>query len=388
VYGRLKLTALCPEAREAFYGEKIDASKALLIARIGHHDTQRAALKDLLGLTRYDKEPMSYRQAHQHVLQHYMLALKEAPFDIADPGLLPKAGACGACPKRTGNLPDLFGDVKSADVCTDPKCFDDKRHAHYSVAVKALEAKGNKVISGDAAKKLLPNWQSNNAYSRDQIQGGYMRLTDFTYAAGRSKKVSEVLGADYEPTLLQHPGTGEILKVASQQAITAAAAKSSKQQKPKKAGARKAAGPTAEKIDLDDVFRKRAFLELCAKMPKALGKPELAEIAQDMLMADVDHDLVASALLPSKDGKARGYGGSQKVIQAAIPKLEEDGLARLLIALLISRDDWDRGKSVPCKFASTPPSAGRLTSRRSARRSMRSTRRRTDKPSPAKAKKR
>jgi hypothetical protein len=61
-----------------------------------------------------------------------MLQLKSAPFDIKDAELVAKAGACGPCPKRTGNQADLFGDVKSADVCTDPKCFDDKRQAHYA----------------------------------------------------------------------------------------------------------------------------------------------------------------------------------------------------------------------------------------------------------------
>jgi upstream activation factor subunit UAF30 len=39
----------------------------------------------------------------------------------------PIAPACGECPKRTGNQPELFADVKSADVCTDPVCFKAKR---------------------------------------------------------------------------------------------------------------------------------------------------------------------------------------------------------------------------------------------------------------------
>jgi ParB/RepB/Spo0J family partition protein len=134
VYARLKLLALCPEARKSFYAGELDASRALLIARIGHHDTQRQALKDVTKGRYAGDEAMTYREAHRHILDHYMLALKNAPFDIKDPGLLPKAGDCIKCPKRTGNQADLFGDVKNADVCTDPKCFDDKRQAHYAVA--------------------------------------------------------------------------------------------------------------------------------------------------------------------------------------------------------------------------------------------------------------
>jgi hypothetical protein len=40
----------------------------------------------------------------------------------------------------------------------DPKCFDDKRQAHNAAAALKLEAKGKKVIHGDAAKKIFPDW--------------------------------------------------------------------------------------------------------------------------------------------------------------------------------------------------------------------------------------
>jgi hypothetical protein len=47
VFAGSSCCALCPEARKAFYAGELDASRALLIARIGHHDTQRQALKDV-----------------------------------------------------------------------------------------------------------------------------------------------------------------------------------------------------------------------------------------------------------------------------------------------------------------------------------------------------
>jgi hypothetical protein len=101
--------------------------------------------------------PMSYREAHEHILQTYMLKLSERAVRHQGCRLLAvKAGACGPCPKRTGNQADLFGDVKSADVCTDPKCFDDKRQAHYGKAVTELEAKGNKVLYGDSGEEGVP----------------------------------------------------------------------------------------------------------------------------------------------------------------------------------------------------------------------------------------
>jgi ParB/RepB/Spo0J family partition protein len=112
VYARLKLLALCPEARKAFYAGELDASRALLIARIGHHDTQRQALKDGDAGRIRPRRPMSYREAHEHIVRNYMLQLSSAPFDIKDANLVPKAGDCIKCPKRTGNQADLFGDIK------------------------------------------------------------------------------------------------------------------------------------------------------------------------------------------------------------------------------------------------------------------------------------
>lgn len=222
VYGRIKLLALCPEARKAFYAGEIDSSKALLVARIGHHDTQRKALKDI---TEEDHrgETMSFRNAHRHVVENYMLKLKVAPFDPAAADLVPKAGACEACPKRTGNQVDLFNDVKDPNVCTDPKCFDDKRQAHYAVKVKALEAKGKKVIYGAAAKNIFREWDSHNQWSSMTVTGGYIPMDKQDYIAGRYQTPAQLLGKAYEPVVIQHPASGKLIDFAAPADIAKAA---------------------------------------------------------------------------------------------------------------------------------------------------------------------
>ena len=277
VYARRKLLALCHEARKAFYAGELDASRALLVARIGHHDTQRQALADLTkGYARWGRReggPMSYREAHKHVLQHYMLKLKEAPFDIGDAQLVAKAGTCAACPKRTGNERDLFGDVKDADVCTDPKCFDDKRQAHYAGARRSLEAAGKKVIYGDAAKKLLPHWDNDDHYNLDRLAGGYVRLNDTTYASGRHSKVSELLGDAYEPILIQHPGSGKIIEAATQQAVAKAS------QSPARSGSARAAKTKPKGPDVDAEEFKALLKLIHEKAPKKFGRQHLRVLA-------------------------------------------------------------------------------------------------------------
>jgi ParB family transcriptional regulator, chromosome partitioning protein len=66
-----------------------------------------------------------------------LLQLASAPFDKQDDKLVPEAGSCANCPKRTGFNKLLFADVRK-DSCIDPQCFRSKIDAHVA---KTLEAK-------------------------------------------------------------------------------------------------------------------------------------------------------------------------------------------------------------------------------------------------------
>ena len=66
-----------------------------------------------------------------------LLQLASASFDKQDEALVPAAGSCSDCPKRTGFNKLLFADVRK-DSCTDPQCFRAKIDAHVS---KTLETK-------------------------------------------------------------------------------------------------------------------------------------------------------------------------------------------------------------------------------------------------------
>lgn len=146
VYARLKLCALSETARQTIYNDGVSASTALLIARISVASLQEQAVREITqGM---NGEPMSYRQAVQHVQNHYMLDLSHAPFSIHDTKLLPTAGPCTTCTKRSGNQTELFSDVASADVCTDTACFGDKRAAHNDKLLAAAKKKKILILEG------------------------------------------------------------------------------------------------------------------------------------------------------------------------------------------------------------------------------------------------
>lgn len=199
IYGRMKLLALCPEARAAFYDGKLTASTALLIARI---PTPHVQLEALRVLTEGDDGPMTYREARDVIERRFMLRLLHAPWDLDDRKLVPSAGSCNACPKRTGNQPDLFGDV-AYDMCTDSACYGAKREAAQAREIKQLRKAGATVIEGEAAVAL---------FDGDDPRWGF--LQDYR----RAEQIQEELAAQLEasgakPVYINHPQLPDLLKV-------------------------------------------------------------------------------------------------------------------------------------------------------------------------------
>ena len=151
IYGRLKLVSLCKKGQKALDKGEISASTGLLIARIPGDKQQETALKRIAQKD-YRGHPMTYREAKQHIEEYYMIRLKGSGFDRKDAKLVPKAGPCTTCPKRTGNQQEIYPDI-STDVCTDPECFRAKKDANSLILVQKAKAQGKTVLTGKEVKK-------------------------------------------------------------------------------------------------------------------------------------------------------------------------------------------------------------------------------------------
>jgi hypothetical protein len=124
VNGRLRLIQLIPEAKQAFYEDKLTVAHAFEIARLQPND-QRCALQECFPQYRNaaailkDKkaEATTVRELRAWIEREIHLDLTNAPFDPQDETLLPKAGACARCPKRTGSNPLLFPEVRQKSTC-------------------------------------------------------------------------------------------------------------------------------------------------------------------------------------------------------------------------------------------------------------------------------
>lgn len=191
VYGRLKVLSLCETGRAALRAGSIDFSKALLAARIPSEKLQLEAIEFMTQTDWSDNTP-SYRECAHHVQQNYMLRLDKARFTITDASLLPKAGSCSDCSKRTGANPDLFSDVDSADVCTDRPCFENKTAAHTAQQAAAAQEKGQTVIVGEQAEELA----GQHGYYNDKMVG-YRRL-DTAEDSPTDQPLRKIIGKQME----------------------------------------------------------------------------------------------------------------------------------------------------------------------------------------------
>jgi len=138
LYQRLKLAALIEPAKKAFLEERITAGHAILIARLQPRDQKRALEYALPN--QWSGSQSSVRALGKWIAEDINLDLAKAPFPTGDATLVPKAGACAVCPKRTGCQPALFADISKGDVCTDPACYRSKADAQLERRQAELRA--------------------------------------------------------------------------------------------------------------------------------------------------------------------------------------------------------------------------------------------------------
>jgi len=118
VSGRLRLIQLIPEAKQAFYEDKLTVAHAFEIARLQPNDQHRALqecfphYRNAAAILKDKKaEATTVRELRAWIEREIHLDLTNAPFDPQDEKLLPAAGACSRCPKQTGSNPLLFPDI-------------------------------------------------------------------------------------------------------------------------------------------------------------------------------------------------------------------------------------------------------------------------------------
>mgnify|MGYP000243451175 CR=1 FL=1 len=149
VAARLQLVHLVDELKEELRSGKLPFGHAHLLARL-RADDQQALLKHGR-LYDYSGQPIPIQKFRRRVRESFLNCLSSAPWKWDDAELLPEAGACTTCPRRSGSNPTLFDELlngeakKGSDYCTDLTCFAAKREAFVQLQLKTTAAKAGGV---------------------------------------------------------------------------------------------------------------------------------------------------------------------------------------------------------------------------------------------------
>lgn len=333
VYARLKLLHATPEIRQACFAGEIGSEAALLITRLRSSKMQIGALAYLKSHNAdiTDGGKKSFRQIRDLLADRYQLSLKQAIFDRDDATLLPDAGACTTCPKRSGNAPE-FDDVVNfkphspydptpggADVCTDPDCFAEKKKAHLARAAAKLEESGKSVIAGNKARAVLA------ADGKVKTGAAYVPVDAV-------KKALKAAKADVKPVVVQDQRTGKTVQVYARQDLIDAGLTGMKAPA-KKPGE----SPSAQKA-AHEAKRKAEELQLQQQNGAQLALlTRVREVAASRQRDAFELRLIAAAAIAGTEYEARGLLAklhgmkSIEALEKKMPEMTGDELGVLLL---------------------------------------------------------
>ena len=216
VFGRLKLLQLGQDGRDALRQGLIDASKALLLARIPDTTLQVKALKEILR-PNHPEGVMSYRMAREFISNNYTLKLDQAIFGTSDPTLKPMP--CSGCPNRSGADLDIFSPPGSPEICLLPSCYHDKVQQHRSRQRDQLEQAGHTVIDEREAKEIMPTAVGSlQGYARLDVAADNPAGNGQTL---RTELASVLDSGELKPTMLANPHKeGELIACIPDEEVT------------------------------------------------------------------------------------------------------------------------------------------------------------------------
>lgn len=334
---RLRLTELVPSIAEAFLADQIGVGHALEIAKLPQSEQRRAfdaAFRTVWSGGKETRVLLPVRELTAWIEQNILLSLGTVPFDKNDETLVPDAGGCANCAKRTGYNTLLFGEA-ATDSCTDGACYNAKLAKHIERQV-AEKPKLVQIATGYGARGN-DNVLARNRYVALSLSAKNGKSkTPLSPRQKPCKQMSEAIVVDGSER-------GHIMKVCADLTCPVHFAERHAPNPEQIAKERENRRKELEHKKLETTIRHRMLAEVLKRVGAPLGRADLA--------------LVASALLNkleplSRELLARRHklieGSSSEVthpqVQQAIAKLlkqpEEAALSKLLVevALLDSAD--------------------------------------------------
>ncbi len=332
VYARLRLTHLVEEVQQAFYSAKLTVAHAFEIARLQpsdqrralaecfpHHRTAAAIAKD------QKAEAVTVRELREWIEREIHLDITNAPFDPQDEALLPSAGSCAACPKRTGNNPLLFPEIRHKSICTDRACYRAKVETLVQIRTKPLETTGEKPLRVSQA----PSWQAK--HQPGVLYEGQYRKVEKKAECPQTKPAVVIDG----------PKAGTLLHVCRDEKCPVHASVTRYQATPQERAAR-AKELLVERIEKQT--RVRILNAIRRKLPATLSRPDLEMVALDYFdrLAHDNHRRLCRIYGWEEKKTKASWGGStvdyKTIAEKAVRGMSTQEVHHFLVACALASD--------------------------------------------------
>jgi ParB family chromosome partitioning protein len=331
IYGRLKLAELTPNLQKAFYEGKLTVGHAMEIARLQPKDQERALCECFPGhrtpaaiLKDRDPRPISVRELRDWIQREIHLSLAQAPFDVNDQNLLPAAGSCTTCPKRSGSDPLLFADtIRRPDICTDPECFRKKKDTLVELRIKEVHQSGEKPVRVS---------DSHLFYGQKPVPGVIYRPDYHDAQAGDCPDtVAAVVVEGNRAGTKLHVCTNPKCKTHAEHAVGLSPEEKAERKK------------QAAELRIQQEFRKRLLQEVYKRVPGQLTRRELGLVALryfEQLGHDSQHRIFrffAWEVAKPKDSSGP-YVDYPKLASAKLDEMTTADLGRFLVVCALASD--------------------------------------------------
>lgn len=342
---RLKLVELLPTIADAFLADQIGVGHALEIAKLPQAQQEKAfdaAFRTVWNGGTQSRVVLPLRDFTAWIQQNILLSLDSVPFDKSDTTLVPEAGSCAECPKRTGFNTLLFGGMSNRDQCTDAACLNNKvgRFVERQIAEKPklVQITTARVTQGDSA--ILPR----TCYVALQLAKGNKSKQPLSPYEKPCKHMADAIVVDGAER-------GHTVKVCAEPSCTVHFADRRAPDPLQLAKEREQRRKELEKRKLEIAVRHRILAEVLIKVVAPFDRADLVLIANAML--EKTEPLRREALARRHkmvDGSASevSYPQVQKGVQRLLRQLDENGLSKLIaeIVLLgsvesVSQDETD-----------------------------------------------
>jgi len=333
VYGRIRLADLIPPVAEAFLKDQITISHALLIAKLPASQQQEAFAAAFRGLWTSEGNSqvlIPVRELAAWIESNILLQLASAPFDKQDETLVPEAGSCTNCPKRTGFNKLLFPDVRK-DSCTSPHCFRAKIDASVK---KTLETKPQLI-------QISAAWNSREGapLGRNQYVELEIKKPKPNRASAKLSPVQKPCDKMTEAIVMDGGKRGQVVKVCADPACrTHHPNTPSPQQIERERGEER---KRIEKEKLAITTRHRILATILQRVSTPLKKADLLAVAR-YLIGHLSYSQVPALAKRHKAEAKNDSASAQELLAKQVGNFDESELCKLLLEISLLDSAYQR----------------------------------------------